>query len=215
MNLLEYGDIPERSQYTQQAFQLITEYQRGHCPGAFIPTERLAKVLTAFEGDIQGKVILDLGCGAEEGRCDGKRYGRVYYPWLCRLLQFAGAYPIGIDLGDLTQEPFEHHNINLLDPTALDGIPTASVDLAHCSFLFNSPVLCHIVHEDEESTLPGEKLAKTLFPQLLRVLKPRANFIYHTDTSYLRTPNGKRVPRRWPFADIAPTQKFNFLTNKK
>lgn len=103
-------------------------------------TNQLAHVLYATNGNINGKVVLDLGCGSTN---DGETMDlELYKPWLCRALAELGASPIGVDIGNLVEEKFETHpGVNLLEPESLDFLPDNSVDIVHSRALFTSPRL--------------------------------------------------------------------------
>ena len=110
----------------------------------------LAEIIAEFEGRlvdafgrlsaIRGRNVLDLACGSNESRSPvtGRRTS-AFEPWMCRLLLELGARPVGIDIGDLDGEAFEHHRVDLGVPGALDFLPTGSFDAIHESRLFGSP----------------------------------------------------------------------------
>lgn len=86
------------------------------------------------------QVILDIACGSNSSR--SPMTGRLtvaFEPWMCRLLAALGARPVGLDIGDLDRERFEHHHVDLGVPGALDFLPSASCDAIHESRLFGSP----------------------------------------------------------------------------
>jgi hypothetical protein len=89
---------------------------------------------------IRDRVVLDIPAGSDSSRSPvtGRRTAE-FEPWMCRLLLELGAHPVGIDIGDLSGEAFEHHRVDLGVPGALDFLPSASFDAIHESRLFGSP----------------------------------------------------------------------------
>lgn len=132
---------------------------------------QLAYISNFLEGKIEGKKILDLGCGSNTKSIEGEICDRTFEPWLCRSLNYLGANSIGVDIGDLTSERFEKIQTTLLNPNSLENIPDNSVDLAHASQLFTSSFLW-------KQNISSSKLYETIIPQLERVLKQDAYFIY-------------------------------------
>ena len=62
------------------------------------------------------------------GMCpsDGSQgYTALFEPWFCRILFELEAAPVGVDFGDLEQEVFIHHHVDLGKPGALDFLPDA------------------------------------------------------------------------------------------
>ena len=124
--------------------------------------------------------LLDLGCGAP-GCPDygGSRHGE---PWLCRFVHALGGRATGIDLIAL-DEPFVARVADLRSHGSLDFIPDHCMDVANAFFLFNSPTL--MMREVPRSDLvagrwtgAGSRLFDHLQPQLDRILRPRAVFVY-------------------------------------
>jgi hypothetical protein len=89
---------------------------------------------------------------------------------------------IGIDVGNLSGETFEHHQLDLLQPGALDFIPDHSIDLANSYGFLNSPELEKRVTGTERFTdaspEASRKAEEVLFPQLERIVKPEGYFLY-------------------------------------
>lgn len=133
---------------------------------------QLAHISNTLQSPIEGKRILDLGCGSNTYQIEsGDFVDRTFEPWLCRSLNYIGAKPIGVDIGDLTSETFEKIQTNLLNSNCLEIIPDNSIDLAHASQLFTSSFLLL-------RGISPSKLYDNIIPQLERVLKPDACFIY-------------------------------------
>ena len=63
-----------------------------------------------------------------------KEFAR-YQPWYCRILQEAGAQPVGTDIRTNAGERFESHAMDLSDPKALERFPDESFDHANDHFL--------------------------------------------------------------------------------
>lgn len=100
------------------------------------------RLVLAFEtlSVIRGQAILDIACGSNSSRSPvtGERTAQ-FEPWMCRLLLELGARPLGIDIGDLAGESFEHHRVDLGVPGALNFLASGSFDAIHESRLFGSP----------------------------------------------------------------------------
>ena len=106
---------------------------------------------------LKGKRVLDIACGSNTSKApafvfvdtpfgeqripipvtDG--YTAQFEPWFCRILLELGADPVGLDLGNLDGETFEHYKVDLGQPGALDFLPDHSFDAVHDSRLFGSP----------------------------------------------------------------------------
>lgn len=162
------------------------------------------RVYKATDGDLLGKTFLDLGCGSTSynmnvgydnyiNKTSKYEYDkRIFEPWLCRALHELGAQVIGIDIGDLNNEEFEHYSLDLLVENALAYIPDHSVDYAHSKLLYSSPQLAKIVRlhnypqiveevkdknhpywtRGDQERLAERVLKQQLLPQIERVLKP-------------------------------------------
>ena len=106
---------------------------------------------------LEGKRVLDIACGSNTSKAPsvihirspfGKRnirspknagYTAQFEPWFCRILLELGAHPVGIDIGDLAGEAFEHYSADLGKQGALDFLPSHSFDALQDSRLFGSP----------------------------------------------------------------------------
>ena len=107
-----------------------------------IMTEFVSRLMDAFGPlpTIRGQAILDIACGSNSSRSPVTGlWTPEFEPWMCRLLVELGARPVGIDIGDLDDEAFGHHRVDLGVPGALDFLPTGSFDGVHESRLFGSP----------------------------------------------------------------------------
>lgn len=159
----EYGVFPEK------------EYEN-HRDGNFygwLGTKlrgQLAPFYDFLGENIQNKRILDLGCGSHRGTYESRNWDPpIWEPWLCRALTKLGANPIGVDIGDLSEERFEHYQINLLSENSLNIIPDNSIDITNAELLYDSPTL--------QEMPGGRNLRDLLIPQLERVIKPEGFFI--------------------------------------
>ncbi|MEK9157802.1 MAG: hypothetical protein AAB638_01300 [Patescibacteria group bacterium] len=149
----------------------------------------IVEVLSVFGGAdaIKGKRILDLGCGhvptpeqmalIETNKSDPtgqshseiKRQGvydsvigtqREFEPWFPRAIKELGADVVGVDIGNLEGEEFEHYQANFHNIGALNFLAAKSFDGIHTDLLTTSP---------QFSTT--ETLRAELRSQIERVLK--------------------------------------------
>jgi len=83
---------------------------------ASIMTEFVTRLSDAF-GSLsatRGQAVLDIACGSSSsGSPVTGRQTAEFEPWMCRLLVELGAHPVGLDIGDLGGEAFEHHRVDL------------------------------------------------------------------------------------------------------
>jgi hypothetical protein len=147
---------------------------------------------------LRGQRVLDLACGSSTSRAPsfvyvdtpfGERrvpipstegYTAQFEPWFCRLLLELGAQPVGIDLGDLDSEAFEHYNVDLGRAGALDFLPDHSFDAVQDSRLFGSPEFT----EEFPRGMDRRKVAAEIWRQEQRLLKTRG-IIIHSDAAAL------------------------------
>ncbi len=131
---------------------------------------------------VAGQVVLDIACGSNSSRspATGLRTAE-FEPWMCRLLLALRAHPVGLDIGDLAGEAFEHHQVDLGVPGALDFLPTASFDAIHESRLFGSPEF------RAAYGLATEQVRSDIHGQERRLLRP-GGILIHSD--------GRRGPNR-------------------
>jgi hypothetical protein len=93
---------------------------------------------------------------------------------MCRLLLELGAQPVGLDIGDIADEAFEHHRVDLGVPGALDFLATGSFDAIHESRLFGSP-------EFRSAHGPAtERIRREIHRQERRLLRP-GGILIHSD----------------------------------
>ena len=139
----------------------------------------MPRILYLAGGKLEGKRILDLGCGsvATLDNAYGSTKAPDFEPWLCRALHESGVKVIGVDYfspQETSQESFEFHKRNLLEQGALDFIPDKSIDIANARFLFNSPTLLNLYEEKNFM----QNIQNVLLPQLERIVKPDGFFIH-------------------------------------
>lgn len=183
MKSLETSNIPTRTirPYHRQASGLIKDLKpiltRKYLSGReedfdyveLSLAEQLKYVLYSLSGKLEGKEILDLGCGSiNSGRESPMGQDILYEPWLCRTLKELGSNPIGVDVNDNSTERFRSYKVDLLKKGSLNFLPDYSIDLGNAHGLFTSPSL---------QSHP-EILRNVLSPQLERVVKKDGLFIY-------------------------------------
>jgi hypothetical protein len=131
-----------------------------HEPGVEqIITQLIGRLLSAFGSlsAVKGKRILDIACGSNTSQAPSfvfvdtpfgehkvsiphvEGHTAQFEPWLCRILLELESHPVGVDLGDLEGEAFEHYQVDLGQPGALDFLPSHSFDAVQDSRLFGSP----------------------------------------------------------------------------
>ncbi len=135
---------------------------------------RLQRAFGSAAG-VAGERILDIACGSNSSRSPltGLRTAQ-FEPWMCRLLLELGAEPVGVDLGDLDGEFFEHHTLDLGVPGALDALPAASFDAVQDSRLFGSPEF-RTAHGSD-----ADRVRREISRQERRLLKP-TGILIHSD----------------------------------
>lgn len=150
--------------------------------------KQLSAVIKTLHGEIKGKRILDLGCGAKQKTHESEMDIGKFDPWLARLLHALGAKVIGIDVGDLEAEKFKHFNLDLLIHNSLNIFPDHYFDIVHSSALYTSPELQFRVEgkAGEGSFRAAWKLARILLPQIKRILKPNGVYLLRELDEYLK-----------------------------
>lgn len=146
-----------------------------------IVSEFITRLVGAFGSlpAVRGMKVLDLACGSRSSRSPvtGRRTA-AFEPWMCRLLLELGAHPVGVDIGDLSGEAFEHHRIDLGVPGALDVLPTGAFDAVHESRLFGSPEFRAAYGASTE------RVRREIHRQERRLLRP-GGFLVHRDAEPL------------------------------
>jgi hypothetical protein len=168
----------------------------------------LAQIVQQLAGRIQrayptlaaltGRRVLDIACGSSTSRAPSfvfvdtpfgeqtipiastEGYTAQFEPWFCRILLELGADPVGLDMGSLDSETFEHYPVDLGQPGALDFLPERSFDAVHDSRLFGSP--------EFTAQFPNQadriKIAREIWKQEQRVLK-KDGIVIHSDAASL------------------------------
>jgi hypothetical protein len=142
-----------------------------------IMAEFVARLMDAFGplSGIRDQAVLDIACGSNSSRSPvtGQRTAE-FEPWMCRLLLELGARPVGIDIGDLEGEAFEHHRVDLGVPGALDILASGSFDAIHESRLFGSPEF-RAAHRQR-----ADAIRREIHRQERRLLRP-GGILIHSD----------------------------------
>lgn len=147
---------------------------------------------------LNGKRVLDIACGSSTSKAPSfvfvntpfgeKRipisntdgFTAQFEPWFCRILLELGVDPVGIDLGNLDGEAFEHYHVNLGQSGALNFLADHSFDAVHDSRLFGSPEFT-VQFPNQEDRL---KIASEILRQEQRLLKAKGIMI-HSDAANL------------------------------
>ena len=165
---------------------------------ADIIVQMAGRLANSFErlSDLKNKRILDIACGSNTSKMPasvfvntmfgkismgGRRgYTALFEPWFCRILFHLGAEPVGVDFGDLEGEAFEHNQVDLGKPGALDFLTKHSFDAIQDSRLFGSPEFTAQFPEQADRL----KVAEEIVRQEKRVLK-KGGIIIHSDAMEL------------------------------
>lgn len=101
---------------------------------------------------------------------------RMFEPWFPRLLAEIGAHPVGIDIGNLEDEEFEHYSVDLSKKESLDFLPDKSFDVIHSRLLFSSPQLENMVGNRAQTTVREEveRQVQRLLKEGGKVIKDRS-----------------------------------------
>jgi len=168
-------------------------------PGVAEIIEQMAgRLANAFEklSDLKDKRILDIACGSNTSKMPGsiyvntpfgeislggsRGYTALFEPWFCRIVFELEALPLGVDMGNLEEEIFDHQKVDLGKPGALDFLPDGSFDAIQDSRLFGSP--------EFTAQFPNRadhlKVAEEIVKQEQRLLKP-GGIIIHSDAMEL------------------------------
>ncbi len=138
-------EVEQEERIENQVNQVLKKYKMNGTVTELTIMYRL-KLITSLMGDVKGKTVLDIGCGAKQSwdydLCKIGKERRYYDPWLCRVLQFFGAKTFGIDGGESPNESYTHiqgHLYRFSEHT--ERFPNHSLDLACAWGLFDSPSL--------------------------------------------------------------------------
>src|SRR5947209_5522790 len=143
---------------------------------------------------VKGRRILDIACGSNTSKApesffvntpfgertiriaDTSAYTAQFEPWFCRILLELGADAVGVDIGDLEGEAFDHYYGDLGASGALDFLPSHSFDAIQDSRLFGSPEFTAVFPERSQRLTVSEEMKK----QEQRLLKKKG-IIIHSD----------------------------------
>ena len=176
--------------------QLCTVTSEGQWSIKDILQQFIGRIEHAFGSlaHVKGRRILDIACGSNTSKAPasffvdtpfGERtikvaatraYTAQFEPWFCRILLELGADPVGVDIGDLDGEAFEHYYVNLGIPGALDFFTSHSFDALQDSRLFGSPECTTLFPERSQRLKVAEEMKK----QEQRLLK-KDGIIIHSD----------------------------------
>jgi hypothetical protein len=204
--LASLAETPEDRELLVAALQALDDKHALGCKMAQEPG--LAEIIQQLAGRIfraygvlralRGRRVLDLACGSSTSRAPsfvyvdtpfGERrvpipstegYTAQFEPWFCRLLLELGAQPVGIDLGDLDSEAFEHYHVDLGRAGALDFLPDHSFDAVQDSRLFGSPEFT----EQFPRGVDRRKVAAEIRSQEQRLLRA-GGIVIHSDAAAL------------------------------
>jgi hypothetical protein len=158
---------------------------------------RLYQAYGAFT-TLKGQRILDIASGSNTSKApafvfvdtpfgeqripipSSEGYTAQFEPWFCRILLELGADPVGIDLGNLDGEIFEHYKVDLGQPGALNFLPDGSFDAVQDSRLFGSPEFTAKFPKRADRL----KVAAEIWDQQQRLLKARG-VVIHSDAAHL------------------------------
>ena len=163
------------------------------------------RLIYAYEdlANVSGKRILDIACGSKTSRAPSvihirtpfgkkvirtastKRFTAQFEPWFCRILLALDAHPVGVDIGDLDGETFEHYRVDLGREGALNFFPDHSFDGIQDSRLFGSPEFTsQFPHRADRL-----KVAREIRDQERRLLK-EGGVLIHSDARDLLERSG-------------------------
>ncbi len=169
--------------YQQLLKTLDEKYKLGETTNEvpiILALDRVALAWGSLE-NVKGKRILDIGCGArsetfetdEFNKLDvkeGKAPSRSFEPWFCRALHELGADTVGIDIGNLKGEEFEHYEVNITKPGALNFLPDKSFDGINLHLVLSSPEL-GLWTTSSGDERAKQNIADELKKQMKRLLK--------------------------------------------
>jgi hypothetical protein len=165
---------------------------------ADILQQLFGRLLEAYEdlSCLKNKRILDIACGSSTSKApavvhvrglfgnkeihsrDTKGFTAQFEPWFCRILLELGAHPVGVDIGDLEGEAFEHYRVDLGRLGALDFLPDQSFDGIQDSRLFGSPEFTRQFPRKADR----RRIAEEIVRQESRLLK-QSGIVIHSDAA--------------------------------
>jgi len=122
--------------HAEMARKVIRDYSFERTEDYFSFVSLICTDIERFLGGVEGKKILDIGCGASKSAYKGIRYE----PHNSRFLAYAGADVTGIDAYESIEEPFNHLVADLTRTKLTDLFKDKeSFDVAISAFFFDSP----------------------------------------------------------------------------
>lgn len=164
-SLDEKHALAEKMAREPEIHEVITEFVR-----------RLERTFGRLS-ELRGKRILDLGCGSRTSRDPRTEIiTPLFEPWFCRILVELGTDAVGVDLGELDGEAFEHYRVDLAEPGSLDFLPDSSFDGVHDNRIFGSPEFT----SQHPSAADYQRISQEIKQQERRLLKP-GGVVIHSD----------------------------------
>jgi hypothetical protein len=163
---------------------------------------RIYRAYGTFE-KLKDKRVLDIASGSNTSKAppsvfvntpfseqqisisNSEDYTVLFEPWFCRILLELGADPVGVDLGNLNQETFEHYQVDLGQPGALNFLPDHSFDSIQDSRLFGSPEFTAQFPKKADRLSAAAEIRK----QEQRLLKANGIIIHSDAADFLRQAN--------------------------
>ena len=162
--------------------RLMAEY--GTPESDFPLRHSLERLQSAFGtlAAVNGKTILDLGCGAVRGTGEVDANPGTWGPWLPRAVVELGGKAVALDIGFVpASEKFTFHRVDLRKPDCLSFLESNSFDAINCSNLFSSPHLIFRLGEHHQARREGFR--SSLLAQTERLLRPNG-IIIHFDSDF-------------------------------
>jgi 2-polyprenyl-3-methyl-5-hydroxy-6-metoxy-1,4-benzoquinol methylase len=165
-HILPYQDIINRDDFRNYFMTAEDQVRKSHftCELPCMVAIQLGVLLSVGQGSLQGKRILDIGCGSEKSS-DGLRVR--YTPDLCRYLHSQGIDVTGVDFKDNSKEPFRAYRIDVTKKNCFDALASQTFDIVHSRGLIDSP-----------SLIRPERFIEHLTHEVSKVVKPEGVFVY-------------------------------------
>jgi len=181
MRIYNYRKVYVLTQYkdqaevlTKQVVPLLEEEYDVSITGTMFKSIRkqLSYYLHFTDGELEDKIILDLGCGSKQSKdSDPDKY--EFLPLGPRALEKLGVHVFGIDIADLETELFEHYEVDLLPRKSLEFLMknyAGEIDIANAFGLFTSPT--------SQYRWGSLFFKRRITNQLKKLVKPEGYFLY-------------------------------------